>query len=150
MTGNYNYVIMEEPMILGIPVIDKQHANLTRIINNLYLACNNNPEITNHRFIHAVSKTIDFIRHHFSTEEKLMTISDYPGYLEHRKEHGEFIWELLRHSRLFQDGQDFIPQNFMHFLSDWINAHIEGSDSEFADFFMNMQKHDKLRIVLAG
>ena len=146
----YDYALLKEPMILGISVIDNQHANLKRMINNLYFACLNNSKTANHRFNQAVRKTIEYMRQHFSTEEKLMLISDFHGYLNHKNEHGDFLREVLNYSRQMQDGQVFSPQKFIRFLSEWINSHIEDSDNAFADFFLNMQKHDKLRMVLAG
>ena len=149
MEDNYDYLILRESLVLGIPVIDKQHANLVRIANNLQFACQNNTKSTTHRFMQAVREAIDFVRQHFHTEEKLMLLSSYPDYREHKREHGDFIWEILNNSKEFQDGQNFLPQKFVRFLNEWIKYHIGVSDKAFADFFITVNKTGKLRMVLA-
>ena len=148
MTESLDYVVVEEYIMLGIPVIDKQHANLVRIAHNLHLVCQSDSEITNYRFINAVQEAVDYIRGHCKTEERLMELSGFPGYLAHKKEHGDFIWEIISWSRQFQDGQKSGPRKFARFLTEWIKFHIGISDKAFADFFLNMNQHGKIRQAL--
>ena len=138
------------PLVLGIPVIDQQHANLLRITNNLYSACLNTSKIENFRLIRAIREAIDYVRQHFSTEEKLMQLSNFPGFLDHKKEHGDFIWEILSNFNQFEDDEKYTLQNFAQYFSDWVKLHIGDSDKEFADFFLNMKQLGKLRMVLSG
>jgi hemerythrin len=149
MKNSFDYPELVEPLLLGIPVIDNQHANLARITKNLYFACLNNSE-ADHRIMYAVRETIDYMRQHFITEERLMVISNFPDYLAHKKEHRDFIWKLLSFSKQFNDGQNFIPSQFVRFLNDWMKVHIDDSDKAFADFFLNMKQLGKIRIILAG
>ena len=148
MKDSYDSSIIKEPLYLGIPIIDQQHANLVRITNNLYLSCLTNSTFANLRFIQAVRETVAFIQQHFSTEEKLMLLSGFPNYDDHKKDHGDFVWEIISRSKQFQDGQKCVPQKFVQFLSEWVKIHIGGADKEFADFFLNMKQHNKFRMVL--
>ena len=148
MKKSYDHAMSQVPLVLGIPVIDQQHANLLRITNNLHSACLNSSKIENFRLIRAIREAIDYVRQHFSTEEKLMLLSNYPGFLDHKKKHGDFIWEILSHSRQFQEDQKYSPQKFAQYFNDWVMLHIGESDKEFADFFLNMKQFGKLRTVL--
>ena len=138
-------------MKVGIPVIDEQHANLFRIVNNLQstylLACQNDTDSTNQRFIGAAHEAIDYIKYHFGTEEKLMKLLEYPEYAEHKNEHKEFMWEIVYLSKQFKDKQLNEYQQFINFLNEWILSHIIVSDKNFADYFINMQHHNKLKVL---
>jgi hemerythrin-like metal-binding protein len=140
----------DELLVFGIPVLDTQHANLVRICNNLRIACLNGVETANNRFQRAVNEAAEYARYHFSTEEKLMSILEYPGFYDHKKEHGEFIWEVSSRSKQFQDGEGLSPEKFVHFLSEWIRSHISFYDKAFSDYFLSMKHHGKLKLILSG
>ena len=150
MKNSYDHAMLQVPLVLGIPVIDQQHANLLRITNNLHSVCLNSAKIEKFRLIRAIREAIDYIRQHFNTEEKLMQLSNYPGFLEHKKMHSDFIWEILSHFGQFEDDQKDTPQKFAQYFSDWVNLHIVDSDKEFAEFFLNVKQPSKLRMVLSG
>lgn len=142
-------ILFDQYLVLGIPIIDKQHANLVRMVNNLYLACQKSRETTNQQFIEAVHESVDYVRYHFSTEEKLMLLLSYPEFSVHKKKHGDFIWEILTISKQFEDGEKFVPKKFVFFLCDWIKNHIGDTDKLFAEYFMTMKKDGKLNTILA-
>jgi hemerythrin len=149
VTNNQDYVFLQDRSTLGIPVIDRQHINLKRITGNLQFASLKAAEIANFRFLMAVHEAVDCVKHHFDTEEKLMNILEFPEYLGHKKEHDNFIWEIINRSESFQDGQSFDPQEFVSFFGDWLEFHIAASDKIFADFFQNMKHHGKLKRILS-
>ena len=144
------YTAIDECLVLGIPIIDRQHANLIRITNNLNFACQKGLESANLRFINAVHEAVDYVKYHFSTEEKLMVLLEYPEHEKHKMEHGDFIWEILSCAKQFEEGQDLVPEKFAAFLSKWVYSHIASSDKMFADYFMGMNHHSKLRLILCG
>ena len=146
----HEYTGMDKNLVLDIPIIDKQHSNLVRIAKNLQFTCQKNQEAANHRFISAVHEAVEFVRYHFSTEEKLMKLMEYPDLAAHKREHADFIWEILSRSKQFQAGQSAIPTQFAHFLNEWVQYHIGVTDRLFADYFLNMEHHGKLRLSLAG
>ena len=150
MTEVQEYTVLDELMEFGIPVIDAQHANLVRITNNLRMSCLKGAETANKRFIRAVQEAAEYVQYHFSTEEKLMALLEFPDFHAHKKEHADFIWEILDHCKQFQEGQNLVPEKFVYFFSEWIRSHICVSDKVFADFFISMKHHGKLRLTLCG
>jgi len=144
------YTVGDGLMVFGIPVLDTQHANLVRICNNLRIACLNGVETANNRFHRAIHEAADYARYHFSTEEKLMSILEYPDFYDHKREHEDFIWGILSRSKQLQEGEEFIPEKFVHFFSEWIRNHIGLYDKAFSDYFLSMKHHGKLKLILSG
>jgi len=144
-------------MKLGVPIIDEQHANLVRIVDNLQLSCNKLMsskltcgKSTNHaaqRFIGSVQEAIGYMKQHSATEEKLMKLLEYPRYSEHMDEHIEFHDELVS---LFirlktEENPDF--RQFVVFLNERIGTHVCDSDKDFVDYFRSTQHHTKLKVL---
>jgi hemerythrin len=152
MTTEDKYDDVDELFIFGIPVLDTQNANLIRICSNLRMACSKGVETKNGRFQRAVHEAADYARYHFSTEEKLMSILEYPAFDVHKREHEEFIWEVIGRLKQFrgQDGEENLTEKLVCFLSEWIKNHIGVYDREFADYFLSMKHHGKLKLILSG
>jgi hemerythrin len=150
MTENQNFSLLDEQLLLGIPVIDRQHVNLMRITNNLHLTSLKSSEIANFRFIQAVHEAVGYLQYHFKTEEKLMLLLDFSEVLSHRREHEQFIWEIMTHSECLKNGDGTNPKRFVLLFNEWLNFHIGTSDKAFADFFLNMKNYGKLKMTLAG
>ena len=150
MVANNECTVQNDLMVLGIPILDMQHANLVRIVGNLRLACQNGIETSNVRFIYAVHEAVDYAKYHFSTEEKLLALLEYPDHHQHKREHWDFIWEILNLAKQFEEGQGLSPEKFVDFFGKWLNSHIALSDKVFADYFLTMKHHAKLKLILCG
>jgi len=152
MTTEDKYEDVSELFVFGIPVLDTQNANLVRICSKLRMACLKGLETANGRFQRAVSEVSDYARYHFGTEEKLMSILEYPDFDEHKREHGDFLWEVLSRLKQFQngEGEEFLPEKLICFLSEWIRNHIGVYDKAFADYFLSMKHHGKLKLILSS
>jgi hemerythrin len=94
----------------------------------------------------------DYARYHFSTEEKLMSILEYPAFDDHKREHVDFLWEVSCRLRQFQngEGEGNLPEKFVCFLSEWIKNHMGIYDKAFADYFLSMKHHGKLKLILSS
>ena len=149
-TTEDKYDDLNELFVFGIPVLDTQNANLVRICSNLRTACSKGVETKNGRLQKAVHEAVDYARYHFSTEEKLMSILEYPAFDMHKKEHDNFIWEALNRLKKFREGEEISPENLVSFLSEWIKNHIGDYDKEFAGHFLSMKHHGKLKLILSG
>ena len=143
-----NYTVFSDHLSLGIPIIDDQHTNLVRMTNNLQYACLKGQETASHRFLRSVEEIINFSHLHFQTEEKLMSLFGFNGLRDHKKEHEEFLWNMLEYVKMFQEGQSSVPDRFVCLLADWIQSHISVSDKLFADYFLSMESHSKMRLTL--
>ena len=137
-------------MKLGIPLIDEQHANLLRIIDNLQLTCDKSADNNGQRFIGAANEAIGYVKYHFATEEKLMRLLEYPEYAGHREDHKDFLRELMSLCREFKSEENPDFQYFVDFLNEWVVSHVCDADRNFVDYFYNMQHHSKLKVLAVG
>ena len=140
---------LDDRLILGIPVIDKQHENLLRIVSNLHLAYLKTTESGNYRLMQAAYEAVGYIKYHFGTEEKLMGLLGFPGFSHHKREHEDFLTELLNRYNKFQEDNNFAQNSFVSLLREWVLSHIEVYDRVFADFLLNMKHHAKIKLILA-
>jgi hemerythrin len=122
-------------LAIGIKVIDLQHRTLLRMTNDLFTGCLYGSKIADQYFQSTVHQTVDYIRRHFITEERLMEAIAYPQLAEHRRQHGAFIKELLVHVRKFEAGDQLIPNHFARYLRDWILSHIAIMDKKYGDYY---------------
>jgi hemerythrin len=145
-----DFIRWKAGMKLGIQIIDEQHTNLIRIVDNLQLTCHKGTELSNHRFIGAAGEAIDYIKYHFATEEKLMRLLEYTKYEEHKNEHKDCLWDLSYIYSQFKDEKNPDFRQFVIFLNEWIVTHVCDSDRHFANYFHTMQHHSKLKVLAVG
>ena len=129
---------------LGLPLVDRQHERLVELTNNLYFACLKSPDIANSFFMNATSEAVEYVKYHFTTEEKIMVILEYPGYSIHKSQHHGFVMEVLRQSANLPTGRSLAPNRFVHFLKEWILSHIAVSDKAMVDYILSLKNHEKL------
>jgi hemerythrin len=66
----------------------------------------------------------------------------YPGLAVHKKEHKEFVKEILQQVQSFQEGKKFVPNAFVRHLGDWVLTHITVSDKGYTLYLAEMKKRD--------
>jgi hemerythrin len=133
---------------VGITLIDEQHKELIRLTNELYQGCLAGTDEARAFFLKTVRGTLDYTNFHFSAEEKLMETVGYPHYAEHKKQHENFVMQMVNDVKSFQDGKKFVPNNFVRYLRDWILSHIAIMDTRYAKYILALKKQGKLGDVI--
>jgi hemerythrin len=133
---------------LGIPIIDKQHQNLVDLTNKLYSACKLDSASMRQQFKQTMHEAVDYVRYHFSTEEKLMALIEFTGAAEHKKQHENFVLEVLQTVKDFEAGKQFVPNALVRYLREWIFSHIAVYDKQLAEFVWNAKKNGKVDEIL--
>jgi len=124
-----------ESLSVGVREIDAQHQGLLGLINELHEAMKEGKS----RDILAslVSRLKDYARAHFSTEEKYLRQTAFPGFEEHRVQHDKFIEKILDFELELAEGKTS-PLEVARFLMDWYVRHIKGTDRKYAG---HLQSH---------
>ena len=138
-----NFVTWENRYSIGIRIIDDQHKYLLILTNKLYEACRNyghGHTKTQEKFRETIQSAVSYVSIHFSTEEKLMDKTNYPGAPAHKLVHKEFIHKVVKNVNDFEGGKTFVPNNFVRFLRDWILEHIAIQDKELGVFLSQLNK----------
>jgi hemerythrin-like metal-binding protein len=114
---------------VNVKVIDRQHAELAEMINTLNTAFHNGEptEVTSNILDGIVAAT----KHHFDTEDRLMTYYNHPDRLEHMKEHQNLLDDLAYlKSKFLRGGESTVLQT----LKSWLLLHITEFDMPLGVF----------------
>ncbi|MCL1992637.1 MAG: bacteriohemerythrin [Spirochaetes bacterium] len=119
----------------GIKIIDDQHKDLIKLINDMYNHSSGNPKEEREYFSKIIHRAVKYVKEHFQTEEKLMIITKFPGYHEHKKAHHDFTLTVIDAVKNFEEGKRFTLLDFTNFLKDWALSHIAFMDKDYANYF---------------
>ncbi|HCF06279.1 MAG TPA: bacteriohemerythrin [Desulfomicrobiaceae bacterium] len=116
---------------LGIPTIDEQHKKLVAMINSLHRAVEKNDAAGAKRVL---QELIEYTGYHFGTEEKFFDQHGYPETDAHKTIHKKLVDKVLAFKRKFDAGEEFLSQELLNFLKDWLVNHIGFTDRKYAPF----------------
>ncbi len=86
-----------------------------------------------------VEELIERTRAHFQDEEALMARLAYPGYAEHKREHGILLAELVDLARQVRQGAEQMGLGTLTALKHWLIVHIVTSDQAYAEYFHSQE-----------
>jgi len=142
---------------VGIKIIDDQHKELFALVNDMFNHVVGDAQAERVYFKGVIQKAVEYVKVHFSTEEKIMLHANFPGYGEHKKAHDTFVLTVVEKVKDFEAGKKFTLLEFTQFLKEWILTHIAIMDKGYFTYFRKIatRKEDgKLGIdkadVLAG
>ena len=125
---------------VAIPYIDEQHRFFLRLIAEFYEFQNKNSENLNEAFKVFIKKFVELVRVHFIDEEHILERISYPECAGHRLEHENFIKKILEAVKKFDTEKDFVFDEFVHFLRDWVLNHISSWDIKYAEYIRLFKK----------
>ena len=126
---------------LGHSLLDEQHKRLfslgEAIAETLADSADHQPVVS------ALLALIDFVRHHFATEEGLMRASNYPGVDAHARLHTFLLAELDEYCRKVQRDRvaNLTVTGLVAFLLNWLVVHIDSTDRELVDWLRSRELH---------
>jgi hemerythrin len=69
---------------------------------------------------------------------------NYPEYKAHKKEHTDFVKEVLSQVQDFQADRKTSANDFVLFLRDWILAHVGVCDKKLGIYIIKLKKEGAL------
>jgi hemerythrin len=132
---------------LGIPPIDEQHKKLVEMTNDLYRGCLQGDDAARRYFMDAVHGVVDYVKYHFTAEERILENIKYPDIVEHKREHEGFVKKIFEDVKSFEEGKKFVPNVFVRYLKDWILTHIAVQDKKYAEYIIKLKKRGALHPV---
>jgi len=121
---------------LGIHEIDEQHKALVACISSIERAV---AQYDRQSADAAVVRLADLAQAHFTLEECLMRILDYPGLAEHADHHKQFSVHLETLQEPFVTTDVFRER--IEFLHQWWDTHVQKHDKSYA---LHLLKHTAL------
>lgn len=123
---------------VGDAVLDNQHKELIRIMNDVYELLHE-PEAAQQdgRIEFIFGSLADYIVTHFAYEEQRMVDARYPydKLVTHRAEHHELIKKVRRHHASVMEGKREGLMELMPYLcNEWLVHHICEQDMDYKPF----------------
>jgi len=119
---------------LGIPTIDEQHKKLVAMINSLHRAVEKNDAAGAKRVL---QELVEYTGYHFGTEEKFFDQHGYPETEAHKTIHKKLVEKALAFTKKFDAGDEFLAQELLIFLKDWLVSHICVTDRKYVPFLQS-------------
>ncbi len=121
-----------EALSVGVRELDDQHRQMLSMINELHTALleRRGKDVASDM----VERLKDYVRKHFTAEERLMERHGYPDLAAHRAEHNQFIEKVLDFDLECNDGGNLSPMQIQGFLRSWLTSHIKGTDQLYGPF----------------
>jgi len=116
-----------DSLITNEEVVDYQHKNLFRTINDLIRACNES-ETPNGLLVEvALDELLKYAGFHFREEEAVMEKHNYPELAAHKVDHSEFASVMNIFKTRFDKGEE-IADELITFMHRWLVNHIMNKD----------------------
>lgn len=114
-----------------VSIFEEGPRNLTKIVDMVIAARrhdNNREEIAD-----ALYESTKHALNYFKIEEEYMRKFEYKKIQSHIKEHKDFIKKTVEYCDETRGGNYDITDDYLDFLLQWVDYHIQGSDSKFVN-----------------
>ncbi len=129
-----SFMEWSDSMSVGVAELDADHKLLVSLINQLHDSVG---DVEEKATLGSVLNTlIDYTIYHFSREEKIMEVCNYPGLEKHIDMHRALtgrVSDIRDRFRNSHDG-DVVGDDVLDFLKEWLNTHILKQDMEYRSY----------------
>ncbi len=125
-----SYIDWKNDYELGFSLLDHQHKNLTKIINQLHELVFKRTNISKKEAKEILNSLTMYANDHFETEERLLKRCGYVDLTSHKKHHDLFKQTVNKYCELFNSGI-IEPENIADFLKQWLLDHIKKEDRNY-------------------
>lgn len=125
-------ILWNEELSLKHEVIDNQHKKLFALTNELvkHADADAHSEIINE----TLYELLQYIDTHFSDEEALLELMNYPKLEEHKKLHRSFTKQIAMFCRDVVQGKAHIAEELLVFLTKWLKQHTAIDDQDYKNY----------------
>ena len=132
MTPNVRLMRWLDLYSIGIEKVDRQHENLTDLLNCLNEAWRTGKG--QDVLLFRLDQFLDAVGAHFHDEEQLMVEQKYPDLDLHKAEHDFLLEQVLQFRTQFAASEAELSESMLDFFRDWLRDHILISDRRLGRF----------------
>ncbi|MDR0313565.1 MAG: hemerythrin family protein [Treponema sp.] len=127
--------------LLDVPELDKQHKELAKRLNNAIKHCTGKKNDEKIFYFETMVKSIDYIRNHFETEEKLLCKTKYENTEKHKLEHKKILDELIKMNDDIEKNKVELDLFYVTaFIRELVMKHIKIYDIAAKKYFIEGKK----------
>jgi len=127
-------MLWQEKYETGNRQVDEEHKEIFSLVQKVIDASFENRG-------EKIGTIIDFLANytiqHFENEEKLMAESGYPGTQAHKKQHSDFLEEVVKLKNKIDAENNSAENNIAinKVIVGWLTSHVLGSDMVMAEYY---------------
>jgi len=130
----------KDSLLIGVKLIDDQHFELVRRIDQLIDACNHGDGQAEAG--ETLKFIVSYIKKHFKDEEELQALYAYPDMTEHKKLHEHFIATTIDLVQELKSGNiTGFADKERKMLIGWLIKHIHTEDKKIGIHIHNVDKN---------
>jgi len=114
---------------VGVKNLDEQHQVVVNLLNELHAAMLKGQAQSMAGAL--LPKIASHAREHFSTEERLMESTKFPGLAEHRAEHRALVAKAEEYGARHKRGDNTMYLELLNFMRDWLTFHMQNVDKKY-------------------
>lgn len=117
---------------VGIQEVDEQHKVLLQLLDALHRAIRAGQGAES---LKVLNQLVEYTRHHFTMEESLMRVTNYPDFGSHKELHQNLMAQIHKVQDELAGGQLDLDGEMLQFVKIWLIQHINETDRRFGQFF---------------
>ncbi|MEW6721207.1 MAG: bacteriohemerythrin [Thermodesulfobacteriota bacterium] len=127
----------KEDFCTGIDEMDEHHRNFFDYLKQLEAAAGGSK---GREILEPLLKKLDdYVKHHFSEEERLLELSGFQELERQKRQHEFFAAQVADLKQQFSNGNAYIPISTLAFLKDWFLHHILESDKKYGEYISEIR-----------
>ena len=121
-------ITWKEEFSVGVAEVDFEHRELIELINSLHESARSGAgrEVV----IEALGEIYAQIASHFALEEKMMRVTRYPSFLEHKEDHETLLDDLRDIMDEVEDDGEYDETRLSTDLERWFSDHFRTHDAK--------------------
>jgi hemerythrin len=127
-------IAWDPSLATGDAMIDAQHQELYRIVNELHEACVDG--LSQDRVDQVLDRLLTYTVVHFDAEERLMANSSYPplGVKAHFSQHGDLKRRVGKLIEQRESGELTTAMPVVELVHEWLGTHINCTDRRMIEY----------------
>jgi hemerythrin len=122
---------------MGVPELDKQHKELANQLNEAIKHCTGKKADEKTFYDKNTRKSIEFLKNHFETEEKLLKKTKYDHLSKHKSEHKEMLKKLIKMNDDIEKNRVELDLFYVTaFIKEMVVKHIKTFDLRTKEYFV--------------
>lgn len=117
---------------VGVRILDEQHGEFVRCLNELHAAMLRGKAQSVASVIEP--EMLRKMNQHFSTEEKLMEDTEFPGLTEHRAKHRALTAKAEEFVARYKFGDNTMYPELLRFVGEWFHNHTMSVDKQYTQW----------------
>ena len=129
-----------------VELVDAQHRELFSIMNRIADLYESGLE----DLLSVLRDLVQYSMDHFHAENMIMLKAEYPGVVNHSKEHDQFVEKVRSFLSDYRKQDDRLTHRMLIYIRDWLLSHTQQTDMKYADFLKQTGTLEKVTLSSLG